>query len=363
MSKKLLIQAYDIIPHGVSSYIGGIGRSNVELLSALSKIPDKDIDIHIYCNGKNCIGFQHYGWNFGYHPFPFPSHISNYRTSFESWYRKYIIGYDLLHYTNNVGNMRWDTQFVVTIHDMYRYNSSPWNKQHFHECANKSSGIVTCSNFSKEEIVNILKVEPSKVSVIPWGISHSLFHAYSERDIESILRKYNIKDKYFFACSCSNPRKNGDVIAEAAHLLADKTISVVLAWSNPPKKLLDNYQKEIESRQLIFLNYLSDEELAILYTGALASIFVSSFEGFGFPILESMACGTPCITCKNSSLIEVGGNLAFYVKEKDSNDLADAMRSFTKNNEINSNEMISYSQGFSWEKKAREYIRVYKKYL
>ena len=363
MPKKVLIQAYDIIPHNSSSYIGGIGRSNIELLSALSRLSDKDIDIHIYCDGKNSIGFSHYGWNFGYHSFPFPNHISNYRSSFESWYRRYIIGYDLFHYTNNVGNMRWDSKFVVTMHDMYRYNSSPWDKLHFHECADKSCGIVTCSNFSKEDIVDLLKVEPSKVTVIPWGISHSLFHPYPESNVENLLRKYHIKDKYFFACSCSNPRKNGDVIAEAAHLLDDKTISVVLAWSNPPKRILDQYQKEIDTRQLVFLNYLSDEELAILYSGALASIFVSSFEGFGFPILESMACGTPCITCMNTSLTEIGANLALYVKEKDSYDLADAIRSFVNGENVNYNEMINYSRGFSWENTATEYIKFYKKYL
>jgi len=76
-----------------------------------------------------------------------------------------------------------------------------------------------------------------------------------------------------------------------------------------------------------------------------------------------MACGTPCITCMNTSLTEIGANLALYVKEKDSYDLADAIRSFVNGENVNYNEMINYSRGFSWENTATEYIKFYKKYL
>ena len=70
-------------------------------------------------------------------------------------------------------------------------------------------------------------------------------------------------------------------------------------------------KKEIEERSVIILDYVDDSDLATLYSGALASFLVSSLEGFGFPVLESMACGTNCITCKNSSLTEIGGKFAY----------------------------------------------------
>lgn len=361
--KRVLIQGYDIIPHKDGTYIAGIGRSNIELLTALQNIEGTGIDFNIYCTGKESIGFKCYNWDVNYHSFPFPNHISNYRTSLESWYRRYVVGYDLLHITNNVGNMKWDKDFVVTMHDMYRFDNSDWDRKHFKECGERSRGIVTCSTFSKNDIVDKLNVDPGKISVIPWGVSHTLFHPRTENDVESLKEKYKIKEQYFFACSCSNPRKNGDIIADATKKIHNNNVSVVLAWRNPPQYILDKCAKEIEERKLVFLDYLSDEELAILYSGAIASIFVSSFEGFGFPIVESMACGTPCITCKNSSLEEIGGDKAIYVKERDSDNLAEVLLSLINNGCNNDADLIAYADKFTWQNTAAEYVKFYKKYL
>lgn len=361
--KRVLIQGFDIIPHNDDGYIAGIGRSNVELIKALQGMENTGIEFHVYCSGMKSLGFNHYNWNIKYHSFPFPDHLSNYRTSLESFYRRFMIGYDLLHYTNNVGNMKWDNDFVITMHDMYRIDNSDWNKIHFHECGKKSCGIVTCSNYSKTDIVDKLKVDADKVTVIPWGVSHSLFFPRTSQEIEALKKKYNIKDDYFFACSCSNPRKNGDIISEAASKLWQKNVSVVLAWNNPPLNILEKYAKEIIERKIIFLGYVDDEELAILYSGAIASIFVSSFEGFGFPIIESMACGTPCITCRNSSLEEIGGKDAFYVRERDSKELADVLCAFLEKGKKENHAIIAHAAKYTWENTAVEYVKFYKKYL
>ena len=89
-----------------------------------------------------------------------------------------------------------------------------------------------------------------------------------------------------------------------------------------------NTVKKYLKKKIIFLSYVSDETLLSLYNGASVTLFPTLSEGFGFPILESFACGTPVMTCRNTSLPEVGGDVALYVGENDIDEMVDVMRLF-----------------------------------
>lgn len=364
MKKKVLIRAGGIIPQK-GSYISGIGRSNVELVQALLKVDDPDMKFSIYCTTLKSLGFKHYGWPIEYHAFPFPHKLMNVDHNWESLYRQKVFGYDLFHLTNNFDNVRTSENFVVTIHDMFMYRGSDWNRQMFHKCMDLSKGIVTCSNFTKEDIVEIGHVDPDKITVIPWGISHKIFYPRPNAEIDSTLKKFGIRRSYLFTCSCANPRKNARVLL-AAYKKAQpsmKDVSLVLVWNHVPQDILDEYAAEIEAGDIIFTPFVTDDELACLYSGALATYFISSFEGFGFPIIESFACGTPCVTCKNTSLTEVGADKAIFVKEKDIDDTADSMVSIYEHTPDNREELMQYASQYNWEHTGAEYIKFYKKYV
>ena len=107
-------------------------------------------------------------------------------------------------------------------------------------------------------------------------------------------------------------------------------------------------------------------ELTVLYNEALATLFPSRYEGFGFPILESFACGTPVMTCRNSSLSEIGQDFAIYTKEDDIQEMANIMLEMSKGTyktEQLTNAYIQYAQTFTWQNTAKAYISFYKKYL
>jgi glycosyltransferase involved in cell wall biosynthesis len=115
-----------------------------------------------------------------------------------------------------------------------------------------------------------------------------------------------------------------------------------------------------------FVSNVTNEELADIYAGATASFFPSLYEGFGLPILESMACGTPCVTCRNSSLPEIGGEAAIYVDPLDIDAMSDVMERF-ENNDYNIAELqaksLAQASHFSWKKCARQTVEVYKQCL
>ena len=114
------------------------------------------------------------------------------------------------------------------------------------------------------------------------------------------------------------------------------------------------------------MHAVSDQDLVVLYNGALGTLFPSRYEGFGFPILESFACETPVMTCRNSSLQEVGGELALYTGEDDIDTMVDIMKALYEN-KYDKDEFVSktkpFIQRFSWDKTAENYVTFFKKYL
>ena len=141
---------------------------------------------------------------------------------------------------------------------------------------------------------------------------------------------------------------------------------LVLVWSNPPKSILNLCQKNIENSDIIFLKYISDKDLVSVYNGATATFFPTRYEGFGFPILESFACNTPVVTCRNTSLPEVGGNIALYTDEDGVDEMSYYMELFENENfdlHLFREQAKNYIKRFSWENTALQYVELYKSLL
>ena len=111
---------------------------------------------------------------------------------------------------------------------------------------------------------------------------------------------------------------------------------------------------------------VDDEQLSILYNEATATFFPSRYEGFGLPILESMACGTPVVTCQNSSLPEVGGEAALYVDPDDIDAMCNYMAEFEQGNLTKGDltlQCLEQASKFSWKRCATQTIEAYQKCL
>ena len=134
------------------------------------------------------------------------------------------------------------------------------------------------------------------------------------------------------------------------------------------KKIRGRYEMphtiSIESKN--FLKYISDKDLVSVYNGATATFFPTRYEGFGFPILESFACNTPVVTCRNTSLPEVGGNIALYTDEDGVDEMSYYMELFENENfdlHLFREQAKNYIKRFSWENTALQYVELYKSLL
>jgi glycosyltransferase involved in cell wall biosynthesis len=246
---------------------------------------------------------------------------------------------------------------VAVIHDVgfisYPEAYSKWQKFYLNWstrfAVRHARKIITISEFSKQEIIKYFQADEKKISVTLLGYDAEKFKIIENREeINAVLIKFNIKRPYILSVGRLECKKNTDGLIKAFALLkrrdaiyrvSTNAIKLVLAGSPgfgfaEIKKLIkeNNLQDDI-----IILNYVSDNDLLYLYNGAQAFVFPSRYEGFGLPILEAFASGTPVVCANTTSLPEVADNAALYFNPNDIDAMVKAMREVLTNENLRQN--------------------------
>lgn len=357
----VLVKASKIVPW--RDGVPGIGRANIELVSALLKIDDPAIRFKLYSISLRSLFFDFFGWRLRHFTLPLAyKEKSVLAYALEPFLRKRLLHYDLLHLTDNFDTVYDGENFILTIHDMILFDKDPDTREKFIRAGRLSRFIVTPSEYSKKEIVRLLGVEEEKVKVIPWGVNHDIFYPREEAQVASVLEKYGIRRPFFFSCSTGDRRKNADITLESfsRFIESDDSTSLVLISSPAVAPLKEKYKSAINRGRIVFLDSVPSEDLACLYSGATASYFISSAEGFGFPLLESFACGTPCVSCCNTSLESLGRGYAYFVKERDVEETVESMKHFAAEGKGDTARLIEYARQFRWSETAVKYLEIYK---
>lgn len=232
--------------------------------------------------------------------------------------------------------------------------------------------ICTISEFSKSEIIKYLGVKPEKIKIIPCGVDNQLFHSgYQSSEIEKVKSKYGIKGPYFLYLGTLEPRKNVLRIVEAYSVLQKR-------HSDIPKLVIAGKKgwlyedifalviKEHIENQVVFTGYVQDEEVPILMNGAFLFLFPSLYEGFGLPVLEAMACGTPVVASSRTSIPEVAGDAGLLIDPLNVDELVSGMEQILTQEPLRQH-MISaglkQSRKFTWQHSAECLTAVYRELL
>jgi glycosyltransferase involved in cell wall biosynthesis len=223
----------------------------------------------------------------------------------------------------------------------------------------RSSAVICVSEATRHDLVELYPVEPRKVHAILSGPPPSRPSAELRLDLPS---------RYILFVSTIEPRKNLDVLIEAFELLkdggwsGDLVIAGKTGWkSEPTLRLMAASRWRNGIRRL---DYVDRDQLPWLYRKAEAFVLPSRYEGFGFPILEAMAEGTPVIAARNSSLPEVGGDAALYFDADDPGELANLLSTVLEDPAARAR-LIARGETnlarFSWSRAAAETADVFRK--
>lgn len=191
--------------------------------------------------------------------------------------------------------------------------------------------VFTVSEFSKERIIHYYRIAPEKIMVIPCGVDAEIFKPCTNPEaIGMILSKYKISGSYILYLGTLEPRKNLLNLIKAYFLFTQKSTDhpkLVIAGSKGWMygDIFEYVKNHSMEQDVIFTGYVSDEEKPLLINGAEFFCFPSLYEGFGMPILEAMACGTPVLTSNTTSMPEVGGDACEYCDPFSISSIADKM--------------------------------------
>jgi glycosyltransferase involved in cell wall biosynthesis len=235
----------------------------------------------------------------------------------------------------------------------------------------KKDWIICISEHTKQDFCNYTNMNPERVFVTPLAASNNFYPVTDSDTINQKLAQYQIPPKPYFLSLCTlEPRKNLSFLLRCfANLLAqDPTLDLnlvlvgVSGWKNNDIFQTVQNNPTLKSH-VIFTGYIPDQDLSAIYSGALAFVYPSLYEGFGLPPLEAMQCGTPVITSNTSSLPEVVGDAGIMINPTDSDQLCQAILDLINNADLRnqlSQKGRDRAQQFSWSKCAQETVEIYK---
>ncbi len=251
---------------------------------------------------------------------------------------------------------------IVVIYDMSFMRNPQWFSKKFYyyykfivaRAAREALKIITVSEFSKNEIRELLNIPADKIEVV--------YGAAPEESADEVGKDISLSGRYILAVSSLDPRKNLKNLIAAFLGSGIKDMKLVIVGSRNTIFRHKEFREAIGSNPgIIFTGYVSDHELMGLYSRAEFFIYPSIYEGFGIPPLEAMACGCPVIVSMAASLPEVCGDAALYVNPLDIDDIKRAMSEILGNGELRQ-ELISKGRErvklFSWNASAKRLRKI-----
>lgn len=259
---------------------------------------------------------------------------------------------------------------VITCHDLIplRVEKDPFALEMFNNSISglaQATWVMADSEETKKELVEKLGISGGKIKVVYLGIEEK-FQPLKEREVTLVREKYNLpKGDILLHVGNNLPYKNIERILSSLKMLQEKkkdfTFLKIGPDFTPEQKAI--IEDSGLSEKIIRLNNVTEEDLIGLYNLARMLIYPSLFEGFGFPVLEAMACGLPVIVSKEGSLEEIAGEAGIYVDSGKVENITQAIEELLENasqREKHSEKGLQQAKKFNWKKTAEQVLEVYR---
>jgi glycosyltransferase involved in cell wall biosynthesis len=253
---------------------------------------------------------------------------------------------------------------VVTIHDLgYLHfpNAHPFKQRFYLDLstrfsASAATAIIADSEATRNDVIRYYGTPSDKITVAYPGYDTDLKPVRHPNGRWPVRQKYNLPDKFILHVGTVQPRKNLERLIEAYD---PSEVSLVLAgrrgW------LADSIYEKGKAKGVLFLDYVDEEDLAALYSMAVVCVVPSLYEGFGFTVLEAMACGTAVICSDGGSLPEVAGEAAIIVPATDTQALAEAIHKAVNDEDLRRRLIMKGYRNtarFSWQRTAKQTLDI-----
>jgi glycosyltransferase involved in cell wall biosynthesis len=289
-------------------------------------------------------------------------------------------GCDLLHVPHYNAPVLHRGPLLVSILDLihisdpsYRQSFKSWlyARPMLNLAARKAEHIVTLSEYSKAQIVEQLGVAPSKVTTIYCGVNGQFRCTDRKEAYAAVSSALGIQEPYFLYVGNLKPHKNVSRLLQAFARLRQRRdmrhklliIGDDARWK--PALVEECARLGIEAATL-FVPYVAPKLLPNLYAGADLLVMPSRIEGFGLPVLEAMASGTPVVCSWAASLPEVAGGAALYFDPSSAEELADTIEKVLSSSDLQESlrtKGLERAKQFTWEESTRKHVELYQRLL
>jgi len=285
-------------------------------------------------------------------------------------------GVDVFHGLFSRLPLRMPVPSVITSHDLSGYRMPGMHKKWTHMTnliypvyMRRADRIIAVSEFTAGEIGKYFPESSSKTRVVHEAAPPEYSRVTDRAALEELRGKYGLPERYVLFLGTLEPRKNLPRLLEAyISIMGEIDHSLVIAggmgWKS--RELLDSLASSGAGDRVRLTGFVEAEDVPGLMSLADMFVYPSLYEGFGLPILEAMACGTPVITSSVSSMPEVAGSAALLVNPLSVEEIGQALLRLAADVELRSelsSRGLEREAGFSWERAARETLAVYEELL
>jgi len=290
---------------------------------------------------------------------------------------EWFVRFDVFFAPNFVPPPTRSRALVVTVHDLaFRrfpetapQSTRRWLRR-IDRALDRASRIVVPSQATRKDLLELYPVPVDRVVAIPHGVDAEVFRPPPPEAVQAAKDRFGIDGPYLLSLGGIEPRKNLPNLIRAFDALPDDIRpGLVIAgagveWNPEGRRLLESALSAVPQRvreQIVLTGYVSGSDKVGLLGGAVALAYPSLYEGFGLPVLEAMACGTPVLTSNVSALPEVAGDAALLVDPSDAESIAGGLERLLRDTDLREhlkNAGAARAAGFTWLESASKTAEV-----